>query len=192
MCASLKTYDGTLVFVSHNRSLVRQLATTIWNVENQAVEQYPGSLDEYLYSMAERRMAVAATDTKTAAKALAKATSKAAVIVSEAASARDREDEKARKRREADARSRRAKVLGPLEKQVVSLEERVQELESAQKQRGADLADPEVYADDARRKRLLSEYQTAQEKLEDLNGRWEKAMADLEVAQASFAAEDVP
>ena len=187
LCASLKTYDGTLVFVSHNRSLVRQLATTIWNVENQAVEQYPGSLDEYLYSMAERRMAVAATDTKNAAKVLAKAQ----VVTPDAAAARDREDEKARKRREADARSRRAKVLGPLEKQVVSLEERVQELELAQKQRGAELADPEVYADDARRKRLLSEYQSAQEKLDDLNSRWEKSMAELEVAQASFASEDV-
>src|SRR6185369_654126 len=32
LAQSLTTYDGTLVFVSHNRSLIRQLATRIWNV----------------------------------------------------------------------------------------------------------------------------------------------------------------
>lgn len=52
---SLQTFDGTLLFVSHNRSLIRSLATKIWNVEHQTVENYPGTLDEYLFSLAERR-----------------------------------------------------------------------------------------------------------------------------------------
>src|SRR6185436_6060866 len=55
LARSLTTFDGTLVFVSHNRSLVRTLATRIWNVEGGGVETYPGTLDEYLYSMSERR-----------------------------------------------------------------------------------------------------------------------------------------
>src|SRR3954469_10232901 len=55
LAASLETFDGTLVFVSHNRSLIRGLATKIWNVEDQRVETYPGTLDEYLYSMSQRR-----------------------------------------------------------------------------------------------------------------------------------------
>src|SRR5262249_29706856 len=62
LTASLGTFDGTLVFVSHNRSLVRALATKIWNVEDQRVEIYPGTLDEYMYSMAQRRLAIAIAD----------------------------------------------------------------------------------------------------------------------------------
>src|SRR5690242_12176180 len=58
LAQSLTTYDGTLVFVSHNRSLIRTLATRIWNVEDGAVETYPGTLDEYMYSQAQRRIAL--------------------------------------------------------------------------------------------------------------------------------------
>ena len=62
LAQSLTTFDGTLVFVSHNRSLIRTLATKIWNVEDGRVETYPGTLDEYMYSMAERRQAVAVAE----------------------------------------------------------------------------------------------------------------------------------
>jgi ATP-binding cassette subfamily F protein 3 len=168
LCASLKSYDGTLVFVSHNRSLIRQLATKIWNVEDGRVEDYPGTLDEYLYSQALRRKALAGEEVE-APKTVAP---KPAV------------DDKTRKRREAEARQRRAKLLGPLEKQVATLEERIHELEVAQKQRGAELSDPAVYADEARRRSLLTGFQDAQDKLEELTQRWEAAMAELETARA--------
>jgi ATP-binding cassette subfamily F protein 3 len=172
LCQSLKSYDGTLVFVSHNRSLIRQLATKIWNVEDGRVEDYPGTLDEYLYSQSVRRKALA--DGEAAAKSTAKPAS-------------GPDDDKARKRKEAEERQKRTKVLGPLEKQVAQLEERIAELEIAQKQRSHELSDPAVYADDARRRSLLSGFQDAQDKLDELTTRWEKAMAELEAAKASYS-----
>jgi ATP-binding cassette subfamily F protein 3 len=178
LAQSLTTYDGTLVFVSHNRSLIRTLATKIWNVEDGRVETYPGTLDEYMYSMAERRQAVAVTeagvlrDPRGATKqAVAKETADA---------------EKQRKRREAEARQKKSQKLGPLEKQVAQLEERVSQLEAEQKVRSAELSDPSVYDDAARRNKLLTEYQTAAEKLEELTARWETAMAELETARAEL------
>jgi hypothetical protein len=63
-------------------------------------------------------------------------------------------------------------------------------LEAEQKARSAELADPAVYDDAARRNKLLGDYQTAQDKLDELNPRWEKAMSDLEAAKAALAAED--
>jgi ATP-binding cassette subfamily F protein 3 len=104
--------------------------------------------------------------------------------------AASKEEEKGRKRREAEARNRRSKVLGPLEKQVAQLEARIAELESAQAVRSTELSDPEVYADDARRRKLLGDFQDAQEKLEELTGRWETAAGELERARAELPAED--
>ena len=173
LAQSLTTFDGTLVFVSHNRSLIRQLATRVWNVEDGRVETYPGTLDEYMYSMAQRRGAEP-TPVKTAATA-PKPT---------------RDDDKARKRREAETRQKRAAKLGPLEKQVAQLEERIAVLEAEQKVRSAELADPSVYDDAARRNKLLSDFQTAQDKLEELTGRWETAMAQLESAKSEFEAQN--
>jgi len=184
LAASLGTFDGTLVFVSHNRSLIRSLATRIWNVEDGHVETYPGTLDEYLYSMAQR-----ASEQPIGAPA-----QKAAVDPPAGggkATASSGRDDKQRKRREAEARNRRSARLKPLEKQVAQLEERIGVLEAEQKVRSAELADPAVYDDAARRNKLLSDYQAAQDKLEELNPRWEKAMTELEAATAELADEDV-
>jgi len=186
---SLKSYEGTLVFVSHNRSLIRNLATRIWNVEDGKVETYAGTLDEYMYSMSERRRAagqddVAALKTKVSAPTK-HATGKAAAP--EPSTPKSREDDKARRRKEADERSRRNAKLGPLEKQVAQLEERIGVLEAEQKVRSAELADPSVYDDAPRRNKLLADYQESQDKLDDLNARWEKSMAELESARAQLA-----
>ncbi|MBK9037484.1 MAG: ABC-F family ATP-binding cassette domain-containing protein [Myxococcales bacterium] len=180
LARSLTTFDGTLVFVSHSRSLIRTLATRIWNVEDGGVETYPGGLDDYLYSctLRQREVVMAA---KAPAPPSRTATPAAPAPAADAAS---REDDKARKRREADERRARAKALGPLEKRVADLEERITALETAQAQRSAALADPAVYADDARRKQLLGDYGGDQEKLDELTGRWEAAASELEAARA--------
>src|SRR5690348_817665 len=179
LAQSLTTYDGTLVFVSHNRSLIRTLATRIWNVEDGRVETYPGTLDEYMYSMAQRRIAVAAADEAAAPRDPRGAVPRPA--------ARATGDDKQRKRREAEARQKRSTRLGPLEKQVAQLEDRIATLEAEQKVRSAELSDPSVYDDAQRRNKLLGDYQAAADKLEELTARWEQAMAELETARAEFA-----
>jgi ATP-binding cassette subfamily F protein 3 len=45
---TLDTFDGTMIFVSHNRALVRKLATKIWAVEKGEVVEYQGNLDDYM------------------------------------------------------------------------------------------------------------------------------------------------
>ncbi|MEO7735387.1 MAG: ATP-binding cassette domain-containing protein, partial [Kofleriaceae bacterium] len=177
LAASLGTFDGTLVFVSHNRSLIRTLATKIWNVEDQRVEIYPGTLDEYMYSMAQRRIAIAT------AQDAPRRDARGAVPQ---APAKSRDDDKVRKRREAEQRQKRSVKLGPLEKTVAQLEERISVAEAEQKTRSAELADPTVYDDAARRNKLLSDYQAASDKLEELTARWEAAMATLETAKAEL------
>jgi ATP-binding cassette subfamily F protein 3 len=177
---SLRTFDGTLVFVSHNRSLIRGLATKIWNVEAQRVETYPGTLDEYMYSMAERRQAVAATDAGQMRdpRGVIKRNGKPITVAPPV-----KEDDKERKRREAAERNKKNSKLGPLEKQVAQLEEKVGVLEAEQKMRSTELSDPAVYDDAARRNKLLSEFTTAADRLDELTKRWEAAMAELETAR---------
>ena len=186
LARSLAAFDGTLVFVSHNRSLIRTLATRIWNVDDGKVDTYPGTLDEYLYACAQRRKDVVVTGDRavlTKSASAAPAAKPAAPVVASA-------DDKMRKRREAEQRQRRSKVLGPIEKRVTDLEERITALETAQARRSGELADPGVYADDARRRKLLGEYQSDQQKLEELTGRWEAAAQELEAARARLDAED--
>ncbi len=190
LAQSLETFDGTLIFVSHNRSLIRTLANKIWNVEDGTVEDYPGSLNEYMYSANLRRQADEAPVGGERAGDGSADKRRRSAGDREAASAKSkREDEKSRKRREAELRQKRYKLLGPLEKRVNKLEERITALEEAQVERSQLLADPEVYDDSKRRDELLGAYQKAAAKLEELTGRWEVAQEELDKAESRLAAE---
>ena len=48
---ALKRYEGTLIFVSHNRYFIEKLANKVWWIEDQDVKEYPGSYTEYLYKI---------------------------------------------------------------------------------------------------------------------------------------------
>jgi ATP-binding cassette, subfamily F, member 3 len=188
LAESLATYDGTVLFVSHNRSFVRRLATKIWNVHDGTVEIYPGSLDEYLASARERGRALEAVadgkagPTKQPKSVEPKPAAASTVNATPTPSTerRDRASERDRKRQEAEERTRRSKQLKPLQRKVAELEARIGELEDAQAKRSIELADPEVYQDEARRAKLLDDYQAAAGRLEELNGRWELATLELE------------
>ncbi|WP_106391920.1 ABC-F family ATP-binding cassette domain-containing protein [Enhygromyxa salina] len=187
LAESLRTYDGTLMFVSHNRSFVRTLATKIWNVHDGTVDIYPGTLDEYLASASERGQELGAVaDGKAGPSRQPQSAGRAAKAAeakpSEAggSSKRDRGRERERKRQEAQDRARRSKRLKPLQRKVAELEARIGELEDGQKQRSVELADPAVYGDEARRSALLDDYQAAAAKLEELSERWELTTMELE------------
>jgi ATP-binding cassette subfamily F protein 3 len=212
LAQSLTGFDGSLVFVSHNRSLIRTVANKIWNVEGGGVETYAGTLDEYMYSCRLRRDGASEELPPAAAPAArrdgvrapgnpgggAKRQGEPAPVAGKrqaepapaaAAGKGSREDEKNRKRRDAELRQKRTRALGPLEKRVAELEARIGELEAEQRARSAELSDPAVYEDATRRDQLLRAFQTAQDKLEELTGRWEAAQVELDQALAAFAAE---
>ncbi|MBW2462438.1 MAG: ABC-F family ATP-binding cassette domain-containing protein [Deltaproteobacteria bacterium] len=182
LAEALSTYDGTLIFVSHNRAFVRRLATRIWDVAEGRVETYPGTLDEYMYAMEER-------DEASSSPAKPQGGGKAMEANADVGKTRKRNkaDEKDRKRREAEIRQLRSKKLRPLEKTGTELEARIAELEDEQKRRATELEDPEVYGDEKRRFTLLADLQTAQDKLDQLTERWTGVAEQLEAAEAELA-----
>ena len=70
--------------------------------------------------------------------------------------------------------------MGPLDKEVKSLESRIESLEEAQRARSVELSDPATYDDAERRRVLLDEYQRDADELERLTSRWEIKSAQLE------------
>src|SRR5207245_9756732 len=50
---ALTGYEGTLLFVSHNRSFVNGLATQVWEVKDHGVDAQPGDLDDWQRRRAE-------------------------------------------------------------------------------------------------------------------------------------------
>lgn len=51
MTEALRTYEGTVVVVSHDRGFIGRIATKILEIRDGKVEIYPGTYDDYLWSL---------------------------------------------------------------------------------------------------------------------------------------------
>jgi ATPase subunit of ABC transporter with duplicated ATPase domains len=54
---ALKDFEGTLIFVSHDREFVSSLATRIIDIKDKKLVNFQGSLDEYLASQSAQKVA---------------------------------------------------------------------------------------------------------------------------------------
>ncbi len=48
---ALQEFNGTVLFISHNRTFVNSIATMIIEVKNGEVRRYPGTYEEYIYNL---------------------------------------------------------------------------------------------------------------------------------------------
>jgi len=165
---ALTGYEGTLLFVSHNRSFVNGLATHVWEVDDLGVDAQPGDLDDW-----QRRRAEAA----------AQVASQPARVERSGGQGKDARRERALER------EKRRRALGPLLDEIAAIEKRIAALEEQKKAAEAQLADPGVFADAARSTSASAAYRDAQRELEDLYGRWADRQERLERVEASLREE---
>jgi len=163
---ALTRYQGTLLFVSHNRSFVNGLATQVWEVRDGQIDAQPGDLDDW-----SRRRAAQAPGTGPAAQARA-------VPGGQGSHAR---------RERALQREQRDKVLGPIKHAIADLEQRIAQLEQQKRSAEAQLADPALFSDPARSTPLVTAYRDASRKLEELYARWEHKNEELAAAESRIA-----
>jgi ATP-binding cassette subfamily F protein 3 len=116
---SLENYDGTIVIVSHDRALLRNLVTRVWSLDKLRIEDVEGSFDDWEAYKASRE--------KEARAAAAEAKKPKAPL-------KPNEEHRAKQADE------RATV-----RQREKAEQRVQELERQIKELEAKLADPGLY-----------------------------------------------
>lgn len=149
---SLDGYLGTVLFVSHDRYFVDQVATKIWEFGPDGVKEYEGNYSDYRAE--KERLAMLA------AQAAAEAPSKPAEV------ARKESQQVSRNRKE---EKKAADTARRLEQEIHSLEARKAELESR-------MSDPDIYKTASGRE-AVAEYGAIQGELERLYVEWEKALA---------------
>jgi len=170
---ALQTYDGTLLFVSHNRAFIRRLATKLWVVHDGQVEAYAGTLDDYLWSCQDREV-TPATDA-----AIRPSTQK-----------KSRQARKEERRKAAELRAVQSRQIKPLEARVGHLEQTIHELEERIAAHNNELSNPAVYDDAQRRDALLREARDAQTALERSLEQWTQAHEKLEAARTELDQEE--
>jgi len=163
LIGALRTFEGTLLFVSHNRSFVNQLATVVWEVKDGGILPFPGNLDDWLYH---QRQLEAAGEAGQPLDGAGRA-------------AEPRGGDRDRRRAEAEARNERYRKEKPLREEIAALEVRIAALEAEERAASAALADPALYEDYARAKPFIDRQRAAKDELEARYADWERAQEKL-------------
>jgi ATP-binding cassette, subfamily F, member 3 len=198
LAEALATFDGTLIFVSHNRSFINHLATKVWDISGGEVIEHPGNLDDYLDRSA-RLAAAEETPAATAQPVQALPARQSPEEPTEAAlgpdgrpqqgkergASRSRDGERERKRREAERRNELHRRTHRAREEIAALEERIASLEAEQRDLERQLADPDFYKTEAS-KNALRQYNDNRQKIEELYARWEHQQELLQRVEIEF------
>ncbi len=143
---ALKDFGGTVVFVSHDRGFIEQLATSVLELTPGKFKYFPGNYEYYMEQLlkAEQNAGDAVAVTKTSANANSASSS------SETKTAAKLSWEE-QKKAEAERRKK--------EKAVAKMEEEIQKLEEKKAELEAKLADPAVYSNGEKAKAVQTEIQ---------------------------------
>ena len=167
--SALIDYEGTLLFISHDRYFLNKMAERIIELHPEGTEHYLGNYDDYVAKKQELE--------ELSQEALEQAGGAGAKnSPSKPEAANDNNDKSGVSSFEADKQAKREernrqRRLAALEEQIQSLEEEISELD-------AEMAKPEVYQDYV----ALQEHQQQQEEkknqLETIYAEWETLAAE--------------
>ena len=157
---AIKNYNGTVVFVSHDRYFIDNLATRIFEIQEGHVHVYPGNYEDYLWRKEGGPEALAAT----------------AVPPAVAAPVSDATPEKVPDK--AKARLNPMKVE-KLKERLAQMEREVSDLESEIQQHEAALGDFKSIEETLRLNEVVA---ARRAELENSVAEWERLTAELEAS----------
>ncbi|APG66619.1 ABC-F family ATP-binding cassette domain-containing protein [Lactobacillus delbrueckii subsp. lactis] len=155
---ALADYDGTLLFVSHDRYFINKLANKIVVAKDGQAKIYEGNYTYYLNEKAKEEAAAQET-----------AAQEAPVVKSVSESKFSYQEQKKR-----DSEKRK------LERQVAQAEKDLEELEAKEEEIQEAMADPAIAADFSKLGPLQEELTAVQEKISQVSQAWEDASLALE------------
>ncbi|MGG3737627.1 ABC-F family ATP-binding cassette domain-containing protein [Aeribacillus pallidus] len=144
---ALLNYPGTILFVSHDRYFINRLATKVWELSSEGIEEYLGDYDYYLEKKQELEE-LASIDTSS-------------MKVETQKSTRSYEQEKEAKRQE----RQRQRRIEEIEKEINLLEEKIALKEE-------ELCQPEVYQNHEKSACINKEIEEMKAKVDELMNEW--------------------
>lgn len=175
---ALESFGGTVVFVSHDRGFIEELATKVLHLEPGKFKYYPGNYQYYIeqvekQSAGENLSLDLGHSPENSAKQNESSSSsngEALRNVPEAASETKLSWEEQKKR---DAEKRK------VEKEVSKLEAEIEELENKKSELEAKMGNPEVYSNGEKAKAVQSEINALISQIDQKTQAWEEASEKL-------------
>jgi ATP-binding cassette subfamily F protein 3 len=177
---ALNEFEGTVMLVSHDRALLREVCDEFWLVADGAVKPFDGDLDDYQrWLLDQSKEAARAAKKGSAAAPVAPPTAAPApaAVVAPAAAPASRDDRKA----SGQARAKLAELTRPLRKEMEAIDKRLHALAEERAEIEAQLAEgaaATAIAEMGRRLKAIADQLEADEM------RWLELGAQIEAMSA--------
>ena len=157
---ALQDFGGTVVFVSHDRGFIEQLATRVLELKPGEFKIFPGDYVYYLEQTGqmETKGEISVSD-NTKVEAVEETASKTKLSWEE------------QKKKDAERRK--------IEREVEKLEKEIEELEAKKAELDAKMGDPAVYSNGEKAKAVQREIDEVAAKIEEVTAKWEEASEKL-------------
>ena len=166
LIGALNNYEGSIVFVSHDRHFVSKIANKIWEIEDHKIVEFKGSYTEW-EDWKERRLAAAKTTevkgkaAELNAKNIKEQPAKKEIVVATVAQQRSPVDKEVKKEYQKNKTR-----FQQIEEQLAQLNKKKAELEIT-------MASPDSYSDKEKFHQTESSYKKVMEELVTLNKEYE-------------------
>ncbi|MEY3911818.1 MAG: hypothetical protein RLY37_1286, partial [Verrucomicrobiota bacterium] len=165
LIAALKTYEGTLYFVSHDVHFIREIAKTVLHVHSGRLTNYAGDYAYYLEK--------------------SKSGNERAALTAGFTDARPKQDEAPKAEKPKAPAKPSASDIRKLKADVTKCEQQVSELEAKQAQITAELADPATYTGGVNLPQLNARLRDTINALQTATAAWEQAALKLSEAESA-------
>ncbi|MBR4999092.1 MAG: ABC-F family ATP-binding cassette domain-containing protein, partial [Clostridia bacterium] len=175
---ALKGFGGTVVFVSHDRGFIEQLATRVLELKPGEFKNYVGNYEFYLEQLAKLEN----PEGKSLSLATATTASQSSAVASSATHSNGGnprnapQQEVSQNKLSWEEQKKRDAERRKIEREVEKLEAEIAELEAKKAELENKMAQPEVYSNGEKAKAVQREIEEVSNKLEETNLAWmEKA-----------------
>ncbi|OAZ75252.1 ABC-F family ATP-binding cassette domain-containing protein [Lactiplantibacillus plantarum] len=169
---ALNDFDGTLLFVSHDRYFINQVATSVVEVSPEGTELFLGDYDYYIDKKQEQSEIAAAAASQAAEKAAEAGAADSTSATTAAPRSKGQQNYQASKQQQREKRK--------LERSVAALEEQMTALDEQATQIQTEMAQPEVSADVGKLQDLQKELEAINTQQEQVETEWTEQAEALE------------
>ncbi|MCH8626161.1 ABC-F family ATP-binding cassette domain-containing protein [Lactiplantibacillus plantarum] len=169
---ALNDFDGTLLFVSHDRYFINQVATSVVEVSPEGTELFLGDYDYYIDKKQEQAEIAAAAASQAAEKAAEAGAADSTSATTAAPRSKGQQNYQVSKQQQREKRK--------LERSVAALEEQMTALDEQATQIQTEMAQPEVSADVGKLQDLQKELEAINTQQEQVETEWTEQAEALE------------